>query len=76
MIISSTSFSILLMYLSVTGVTSVLIFRSQMPIAMKLLWVGFVSMLPFLGAFGWFLVQSFDHKFQMDGRSGSNNLGI
>lgn len=34
---------------------------------MKFMWVGFIWMLPFLGSFTWLLIQSFDHKFQMDG---------
>ena len=38
------------------------------------MWVKFIWMLPFLDAFGWFLVQSFDHKSHMDGRF-SNDFG-
>lgn len=64
---SNISISILLVYLSVSVTVTAFVLHSKMTVFMKFMWIGFVWMLPFLGAFTWLLIQSFDHKFQMEG---------
>lgn len=64
---SNISISILLVYLSVSSTVTAFVLHSKMTVFMKFMWVGFIWMLPFLGSFTWLLIQSFDHKFQMDG---------
>lgn len=59
--------SLLLVYLSVSITVTGFVLHSKMTGFMKFMWISFVWMLPFLGAFTWLLIQSFDHKFQMDG---------
>lgn len=69
---SNISISLLLVYLAVSFTVVAFVLHSKMAMFMKLMWIGFVLMLPFLGAFTWLLIQSFDHKFQMDGAHRQN----
>jgi hypothetical protein len=61
------SISLLLVYVSLSSVITAFIIYGRMSIFMKCMWVAFVWMLPFLGSVTWLLIQSYDHKFQMDG---------
>ena len=65
--LSAISISVLLIYFSVTGIVTAFVVHSKMIPFLKFMWIVFIWILPFLGIFAWLLVQSFDHKFEMDG---------
>ena len=61
------SIAVLVVYIALTSVVSAIMILSKLSRFMKVMWVAFVWMLPFLGSFAWLLIQSFEHKFKMDG---------
>lgn len=72
--ISNISISILLVYFSLTSVVIAFILARKLSPVIKIMWITFVLMVPFVGSFVWLLIQSFEHKFHMDGGYGHHML--
>ena len=64
---SNISIAVLVIYIALTTVISTFMILSKLSRFMKVMWIAFVWMLPFLGSFAWLFIQSFEHKFKMDG---------
>ncbi len=65
--ISNISISLIVVHIAISSAVTAFVTHCKMPLFMKFMWIGFVWMLPFLGVITWLLIQSFEHKFQMDG---------
>lgn len=66
-LISNNTISIILMYISLSSAVSAFVIFGRLSLFLKSMWILFIWMVPFLGPLGWIFIQSFEHKFQMEG---------